>query len=54
MTHFSADLFPFNIVVAAFPSADRTIEHIADLLESDLPQARLTAPMLAASLESTR
>jgi hypothetical protein len=31
MTH-SADLFPFDIVVAAFPSADVTIEHIADLL----------------------
>ena len=38
----------------AFSPADVTIEGIADLLEGDLPQPRLTAPILASSLESTR
>ena len=38
----------------AFPPADVTIERIADSPEADLPQPRLTAPILASSLESTR
>ena len=38
----------------AFSPADVTIEDIADLLEDDLPQPRLAAPILASSLESTR
>jgi hypothetical protein len=37
-----------------FSPADVTIEDIADLLGGDLPQLRLTAPILASSLESTR
>ena len=70
MTHFQPIVFLIDVdntivlarqgsyardptMVAAFPPAV-TIEHIADLLEGDLPQPRLTAPMLAASLESTR
>jgi hypothetical protein len=31
-----------------------TIERIADLLEVELPQPRLTPPIPASSLESTR
>ena len=38
----------------AFPPADVTIERIADLLEGDLPRPRLTPPIPASSLESTR
>jgi hypothetical protein len=38
----------------AFPPADLTMERIVDLLEGDLPQPPLTAPILASSLESTR
>jgi FMN phosphatase YigB (HAD superfamily) len=41
-------------MVAAFPPADVTIERIADLLEVELPQPRLTPPIPASSLESTR
>ena len=37
----------------AFPPAV-TIERIADLLEADLPRPRLTPPILASSLGSTR
>jgi hypothetical protein len=31
-----------------------TFEHIADLLEADLPRPRLTPRILASSLESTQ
>jgi FMN phosphatase YigB (HAD superfamily) len=41
-------------MVAAFPPADVTIERIGDLLEADLPLPRLTSPIPASSLESTR
>ena len=54
MTHFQPIVFLIDVVVAAFPPADVTIEHIADLLEADLPRPRLTSPMPASSLESTR
>jgi hypothetical protein len=38
----------------AFPPADVTIEHIADLLEAGLPRPRSTPPIAASNLESTR
>ena len=34
MTHFQPIIFLIDVVVAAFPPADVTIEHIADLLEA--------------------
>jgi hypothetical protein len=37
-----------------FPPPDVTIERIADLLEAGLSRPRLTRPILALSLESTR
>ena len=46
--------YPHDPTLEAFPLADVTIERIADLLEADLPRPRLTRPILASSLESTR
>ncbi|MGO9397004.1 MAG: HAD family hydrolase [Xanthobacteraceae bacterium] len=41
-------------VVGAFPPADATIEHIAELLDYDLPRQWLSSAVPASRLESTR
>jgi FMN phosphatase YigB (HAD superfamily) len=41
-------------VVGIFPTADMTIEHIADLMDWDLLRGRPILPVPASSLESTR
>jgi FMN phosphatase YigB (HAD superfamily) len=40
--------------ISAFPAADWTIDHIADLLDDDLVRSWLTPPMPLSRLESTR
>jgi FMN phosphatase YigB (HAD superfamily) len=40
--------------IGAFPAADCTIDHIADLLEADLVRSWLTPPMPVSMLESTQ
>lgn len=40
--------------IGAFPAADWTIDHIADLLDDDLVRSWLTPPMPAYRLESTQ
>jgi hypothetical protein len=54
MAHLQPIVFLIDVVVAAFPPADVTFEHIADLLEVDLPRPRLRPPNPASSLESRR
>jgi hypothetical protein len=54
MAHLQPIVFLIDVVVAAFPPAFVTFEHIADLLKVDLPRPRSTSPVPASSLESTR
>jgi hypothetical protein len=40
-------------VVGTFPRADVTIDHIADLLDCDLPGPQVARPVIASGLETT-
>jgi FMN phosphatase YigB (HAD superfamily) len=46
--------YAHNPNISAFPAADWTIDHIADLLDDDLVRSWLTPPMPLSRLESTR